>query len=66
MKYRKHYVRIQATGQIVRVKDFMRSNHNLFNHANGVPTTFEIADVLCKQLGYRVSENSNTEVVLYI
>lgn len=50
-KYKKHII-LREQG-FKTVKDFMRRCRNLFNHIDGVPTTFQIAEVLVEQ-GYSV------------
>ena len=42
--YRKHKVKINDT--YIPVKEWMRQNHNFFNHINGVPTSEQIGKIL--------------------
>lgn len=59
-KYRKHL--IQSEKSFTKVKDWMRKNPSKFRHIEGVPTTFQIADVLLKE-GY--TRELNNDWVVY-
>jgi hypothetical protein len=59
-KYRKHLVKV---GQgFMPVKDWMRQNPSKFRHVEGVPTTFQIGDVLVQE-GF--SREATSELVLF-
>lgn len=59
-KYRKHFVKV---GQgFMSVKDWMRQNPSKFRHVDGVPTTFQIGDVLV-QAGF--SREATSELVFF-
>lgn len=58
--YRKHLVKVE--GSFIPVKDWMRQNQNHFREIQGVPTTFQIGDVLLR-IGF--SRKASSDWVLF-